>query len=811
MATTRPLLALRELTKLDALEDARAAEPILASFGDAPSLWVEATREVRDWLELARRTGLGERAEAVERQADQARRLHEEDARLLAAGDDDAIAKASAARPGDQELALAVARRLRQEGDARGAADLLGKLGAPGALTAAAQEALAAALADAGELGRADDILGALCDERLPAFQEAQAAYAAASTAARQRIAARLQSDQPPADLERQLRGVTDEAKQRQIVIAWMSAEIDHDPAVVRAASEYERQGAAVSATLAHGMLKLRRAAGARGAERTQHLAAAERAFLAIRAEAAGDPSYRLALAQVYHRLGKIDEAERELAEVLALDEPTLTLLVARTYRELGLTSRAREVAKSSYDALTDPKARYAAADLLAHMAPSLEETEAWLRKDDPASPTVQTELESAEATRLMRQGRLAEADKKFARASEYYAAGAKHDATSANNAAMGLLGRYAATGDVGHVRAAVTQLEHGASLAPDNGLVHANLVQALELDALLTALGRYIDVRAVAPGSEALRHFVGNSLRLPLGRDLVAALQKQPAFVRALDVSRKLETLSPNAPDSYDFGGRAYAWTGDAESLAQTYERVSMLPDLAADTNADLEREWLSGERDAEARAAIEASVAAARRASERVQSGGSRPTRAFAATMLAEALEEALYFEPSDANVNAMLGAARQARELWPEGTPACALASSLFEAAFVAALGQSPALARAWQSGRRTTGPLQVAFEASTGPDGAEVTTALRAEPTFAEAVALRRQGLGGRADLWDYLFARLAGDAELEREAAQAFERREVELGHAIGAKLHSGRPEAQRLLALVRNRGAARPP
>jgi hypothetical protein len=90
-------------------------------------------------------------------------------------------------------------------------------------------------------------------------------------------------------------------------------------------------------------MIKLRRANSLDGAARTTVLAEAERLFLAIRDEADGSTDFRLGLGQVYHRLGRAAQGDREMAAVLREGGPQEKLSVANVYRELGNRDRARD------------------------------------------------------------------------------------------------------------------------------------------------------------------------------------------------------------------------------------------------------------------------------------------------------------------------------------------------------------------------------------------------------------------------------------------------------------------------------------
>src|SRR5262245_65242653 len=94
-----------------------------------------------------------------------------------------------------------------------------------------------------------------------------------------------------------------------------------------------------------------------------------------------------------------------------------------------------------------------------------LDDEERWLKRSDQSSAWVRIQLLETRAARMMRDGKRAEADETLARVVTFYDRTGAHDAVAANNAAMSLMGRYAATGDLAHIRGAVSRLEGAARL----------------------------------------------------------------------------------------------------------------------------------------------------------------------------------------------------------------------------------------------------------------------------------------------------------------------------------------------------------
>ncbi|MCC6551805.1 MAG: hypothetical protein IT372_02130, partial [Polyangiaceae bacterium] len=828
VAGERPLLALEHYTRLKDPGAIDAAKKIIDSFSeprDAPSLWIEAEAPVERWIDLAAATtGWGDDGAAVKAKLATARKAHDDDAKLIEAGDEKAIAKALAARPGDQELAAALASLTRGQGDVKGAIATLAGLGPPGRLTAEAQQLLGACHSDAGDLAKADEILSGLLDERLPAFQEAQRAFFDAMAETQRRIMADLQTGAAPPDLDARMAGVTDEARQREIFQEWLGERMDRDPELARLRGEYLRHGAVVPASLMLGMVKLRRAVDARGSgspsapsapnpgdapggERRALLDAAERAFLSIRREAAGEPTFHLGLGQVYHRLGRPADGDAELKGVLDRREPALSLAVARAYRELGLGTRARQVCEAIH---ADPKAEKVhkdnAAALIAHLVPDLDEQETWLKRSDTSAPEIRNLLDNVRAMRLLRAGKLAEADQALAKIARFHERDAKHSAVGANNAAVAYMSRFEATGDTAHLRSAVSSLEAAARLGADNALVLGNLASALQHLGEVTVLDRWVQIRTLLPDGRAASSVIDAMLEGPLRGEVLAALQREPAFQRSLEVTRQAQILAPQQTSAYEPQLEWLGWNADAKGFTELAKRLESMPPFDPEDVATERRKWERGERDEELKRQSAAALERARACLSRAERSGHKPTLAAAYLGLGEALSSKAYFEGSAALAGEMIDAYRSATQAWPEGVTDRELAGALVNAAIYKALPESPALKKAWDAERRVFGTAMLLHRAAAGPSGAEILAALRKQPELAEAARLRKASLGDRPSLTDWIIARIAGDSELEQAAAKVFDRADLGARLQIEARIYPGQPREKADIDLFTSRG-----
>jgi hypothetical protein len=805
----RPLRALVLYVEgKDDPESITRAGAILATFGDAPSLWLEAEHEVDGWIAAS---VSGPTASGVREKLANAHTVHVEDTTLIEAGDEKVLVKALAARPADQELAVAVAGAQRRRGDAKGALKTLEALGPKGRMTTGAQLLLAACAADAGDLARADTLLTAFLADRLAPFQEAQRDYAAAVDALEKKLIADARANVLDAGLRQKLEGAS-EAEQPRIFRAWMSERIDKDPELGARRAEYLRHGAVIGASLSLGTIELRRANESTGEARKALLGSAERVFLAIRQEAEGDPSFHLGLGQVFHRLGRTDDGNVELGHVLEKKDPMLTLSVVSVYRDLGLPVRAKQIAEELYASPTASKeTKEAAASLLAHLVNEVGFNEAdeemWLRRANAEADGPKTMLLQLEARRLNRDGKTAEADRAYARVAEIYERDAKHSSAAANNAAVAYLDRFRISGDPAHMRAALKHLESARRLSPQSAMVVGNLADALELSGLVTVLERWVRTRPLQLDGAGARSIVSTLLAGSIHDEVLAALKQDTSLHRSLELGQEEQTLAPQKVDAYRRQMRWLDWTDDDAGMMALAKRLDAMPPFDAENRAAQRRDWESKSKDLVLKPIFDQEVSQAKEALTRAQRAGHTPTLASAWMLLGESYGSLLTLDPTPANVDAMIDAERKGADAWPEGGMAQALASGLSLAMVHRAATESPALRKVWDAESRSLGITLVLRHTIAGADGAAVSGVLRARPELAEAVKLRKQRGEKRLGMFDLVMAQLVGDADLERSAKAGFKRESNGAELAIEVKLFPGMPrekeELDTYLALAK--------
>jgi hypothetical protein len=805
-APAEPSRALEHLLAAGDAEALDAARALILSFGEAPSRWAEEGARVEAWAgHAAKVPALAAHAATVTARLAS---MREEAARLraLADGEDEAALRAAHAHwPKDPGLAAAVAGRLRRDGESARALALLAPLGPSGHLTAQARLMRGLLQSDLEQLPEADATLSGLLAERLEPFRAAQKAYEAALEAERERLVGLANKGALPAAIEHRLK-VAEKERHNDVFWEWANEQLEADPKLSALREGVLRHEAVVPASLVLGTVKLRRAQGVQGEARQALLTEAEKVFLAIRAEAGGSTAFHMGLGRVYHRLGRAEEGDRELGKLLERKEPGLTLAVAETYRELFLTPQARRISQGLYDTSDDADAKKGAASLMAHMSLTPDEEETWLRRADTSQPQVRQNLDELVAQRHLREGRFAEADALLAKVASERERRAKHDATSANNAALTYRGRFQATGDAGHLRTAVRLLEGAARQSVDNALVLGNLGGVLRYQGEVGVLEGAVRTRLLHLDSREAGTLLGALLRGSQRPALLASLKSNAAVRRALQLDEQVQVLAPGSAESYAATARWLRWMRDAGGLAALRGRLEALPPFDAEATALRYRDYRSGARDAEYVKLMGAAVEAGRARVERVKAAGHAPTLAAAWLLLGEAQMAQLVLDPAPAALDAAVASYRAAVQAWPGAGFEEDLASGLLYTAYHHARREVPALEEAWKQDGRVYGATQLISRHLSGPHGAALQAALTARPEVREAAALLRARAASPQDLEDVLVARLSGDAALQAQTHAAFAR--ADLGHllAIEARLAPGEPDEAAALAHFQARG-----
>ncbi len=800
LAAEWPLEAIRQYASMpEDPEAVAAAGALLERLSEEPSMsvWLELSPTIDRWEGGARHSAVASTRELVLEQRAAAQAAAIDPARLaaLALTEPEALAAVVAAAPGDQELAVALADLKLAEGDAAGALAVLTAIGPPGRMVLEAQASLASAYATAGREAEADALLERVLTSRLPAFESAQRMYVEKADALSEQLLEKAQQGHLPPAIMRKLQNAS-EAQQQKIFGEWLEEQIEQDRELSRLRDEYTALAGVVGIAIQWGTIKLRRANAEEGEARQKLLDGAERAFLAIGREGSGVPSYHLGLGQVYYRMGKEQEGERELASLLDDDPLEVQLAVASTYRELGLVARAREVAEHVYET-AEPPLTHAAAQLIAVMATDRDEVRTWLGRCDQSQASVRWRLLELEASDLVEKGDYAGADAKLAEVAAGWGEQSKHDSTAANNAALAVLSRYECTGEIARLREAVELLERSRSLAPDNALVVGNLGSSIELLASVELLELSLHPERLRLSHAEVQDLLIALLHGPEHARLRKAMSTSQSLRRALDMIQQEQVLAPKSASPY---GRLLRWhsrRADERALAQLARTVeSVKVDLTDETAARAAA--IAGSMDATALEDLEHQLTNYEALEGAVQRHGHRPTHAALLWLKADALQGLAVLRKDEPSARRAVEAFAAAHAQW-DGLDTTAHASALLHLAMLEATKDS-ATRDDMDALRRQLGPE--GLMAWLLRDGGATLTALRARPELAEAIALRRGVDAARLDVFDWLLAQLGSDAELLTASTTILSRPEIRTYYDLGPKLTPGPEGIERVRDLI---------
>ncbi|MEQ9497400.1 MAG: hypothetical protein RIT81_11085 [Deltaproteobacteria bacterium] len=765
-----PLEALELYLQMQHVPEAEAAaRALFAKIAEHPLLLESVRDRAESWVSTGRDDASNALSASLE---DAAKKVADpERAKLFDNPERRALLAHLKKAPWDHVAANHVAQMELDAGAMKAAEARLTRLGPVGWLAPEAQRTLASIAAATGRLDEAEVILEHLLAARASRYRAARQAWEQQAEQLENNLITRLRNGTAPRDLMQKL-NTSDEAAGRKLAWDWIRDELSKNPQLVKLAQQGEVLSDVVPTSLMLGSVLLRRASALEGDEREQVLGRAERAYLVVREEASGLPTFHIGLGQVFHRLGKHEDGEAELKRVLEEADGRLALAVAGVYRELGMYGRSTEVATQVYEG-SDPQARYAAASTLALIAATVEERETWLKRADPKDESVQVRLRELRARRSMREGRCDEAERELAQVFAWYAKATKVDSSAANNGALTSMRRFECSGDIKHLKRAIAMLERAARLEPESGIVLSNLSQALQYLGQVEVLSTWLDVRRFPPDATEAEELVETLARGPLAEEVRDAKRTNRWYRRLRAVTAQLQVLAPQALDSYTNALVTIESERDLEGLRALQALVERNGVDRSQVD-DMAKKWASGSQDASLLERIEGRLARYARIEADKRLKNDARTRAALAYLAGERHEERLMIEPTPDGARRALERFERAHALWPSSGMGSAVPWALWNVAAQEARLGSKELAERWGREGREYGDLYAVARALKGDTTGEVRRALAARPEIRRAVELRRSAAAERPRFGDSMLADLAGDAELARLAKGLFE-------------------------------------
>ncbi len=401
----------------------------------------------------------------------------------------------------------------------------------------------------------------------------------------------------------------SDEQK-KQLVIDYINRYIKKDADVQKARTKLLDEASIVPVALDLGMVQLHRArAMTDPALRRKELERAEKVFLSVQSLAGDSDSYRINVGQVYYWLGKEKEGQQEFDQLMEKHKraPEILLAVAKTLREIGADTQARQLAEEAYGSAKTDDIRHNAAGMRQVLCTSLSDKIIWLQRCDQSSSDTKAELETVRGHQAAEVNDDAEAARHFERAIAVYESVNETPATL-NNGALAYFDLYNVNHDHATLEKGMDWIQRAVALSPSNPLVIANAA-----DTILTAAIRDIaapkvdlprfstsvtvsDLRLLATDNDALL-------------DLRGQVRRHAGTRKAIDYLNRLIVLSPRKAQPYTMLQSIYGFTRDQKALEQLSGRLDDANlDITATREAYLKYYRLN--QDPDARKAMEAEL---------------------------------------------------------------------------------------------------------------------------------------------------------------------------------------------------------
>ncbi|MBL4632861.1 MAG: hypothetical protein JKY56_03260, partial [Kofleriaceae bacterium] len=564
-----------------------------------------------------------------------------------------------------------------------------------------------------------------------------------------------------PSSIENELNALTDEDAQMKRFGEWVQERLasDKDVAVLR--KSYEEYGDVVSMVLQQGMVKLELASKASGEERNVILAAAERSFLAIATEAAGAPQYHLNLGEVYYRLGKVAEGDKEFESLLGQQDSQLTLMVAQVYRGLGLRKRAKEAAEAVWELKTQPFEAQAA-QLMVLLSGELDDKETWLKRGDQKSESVQIGLLDVEAERALQDGRGKDADKLFAQIVKRYLA--QNSTGGLNNAALANMRRYTLTGKVEQLDSARSDMEKALRQSPNEPIVTHNLSSLANQHGGVQILSSWIKIEIARPSGSDTNAVLGYLLDGPLRDTVLKKIQKNSSVRLSRSLAKQLQILSPQSEYGWLSEANWMSWYEDAEALQALYGRLKPL--LFDDSESQESAvKYLAGELDEELLSSSETAIAGLKKQLSEARAAKHDPTIATVLLFLGHAVENQANLTRSAEQAQKSLEYFRESARRWPELALQDDISRGLINVALFKAIKGNAELETFWDRGFRTYGFRHAFLGEEFEVVRATLVAALKKESEYAQGIALALKQAKVKPSPTQWVIGKISGDSEL----------------------------------------------
>jgi len=390
-----------------------------------------------------------------------------------------------------------------------------------------------------------------------------------------------------------------DKETQNSMVQNFVRNRLDSDLMFKAVSQAYQEATYIVPVALDLGIVMLRKAQNEQDvAKRNAQLENAEETFLSIKGAVGDTDEYKLYLGQVYYWLGKFAEGEQQFESLLAANKRSFSILmaVASSLREVGETTKARDLAEAAYKTTGVAAEKYVAARLRSLVSIDVDDQIKWLGRSDQADPYVQATLYSS-------KGERAETKYQYKKAEQFYrksiAGFLKQPETSStlNNTALVYLSLYRITQDKKALKSGFDMFDKAVALNPGDGITLWNAASYMISTGLADVVQDKINLKLLSTSGSVsyLSYCYSDEKEKAV---YIKQVAQHPSIIRGMEYMQRVMLLMPKQSYGYESTYNVLRFMKDYEALTQVVDKLKNV-ELDLKTAADESERYYSGKDD--------------------------------------------------------------------------------------------------------------------------------------------------------------------------------------------------------------------
>ena len=498
--------------------------------------------------------------------------------------------------PGDLEATVQLAVFYEQDEDDEKCESLLtpfqGRLG-----STEGARILGGLLSRKGELEAGQKLLRAYVDARLESLNSANRELESTVKEFQTRCIDELDNGGGPTDFYEEYEAAASDVEKTAILNRYLENALKGDPDYSRAQIRVMKLSPVVPVALELGTVMIERARELPENERRALLTEAEKIFLEIKSFAGEAQAYKLSLGRVYYWMGRQEEGQAQFNEALenGFRDFVVLMQVAGIYRDLGDSTKARELLEEAYAKTDDDAEKHQAASLRALTQKDLDDRIAWLRLCDDSDRRIKINLETSLAEKAAQEGKDEEAIAALRRVVQFYEE-MPEDVATLNNGGLVLLQLHGLTHEPEHFDRGLAMLEKALKLAQSDGIVATNAARF----AYQAAVRSFFQSQGIDLQALELPAHLGFTVFLYLDDNerltVQEALRNDRGLQRARRMLEKAIILAPKTAATYQLLASALDELDDADALARLEQTILQAvpdaPDAGEESNGEEEDE---------------------------------------------------------------------------------------------------------------------------------------------------------------------------------------------------------------------------